>query len=98
MKGQRIGYIRVSSFDQNAERQLEHVEVDRVFTEKASVKDTQRPQLGALLTFAREGDTVVVHSMEDPIKQKVEKSHRISSKSLFYNPKHEFGASQKSGL
>jgi DNA invertase Pin-like site-specific DNA recombinase len=64
MKGQRIGYIRVSSFDQNAERQLEHVEVDLVFTDKASGKDTQRLQLEALLTFAREGDTVVVHSMD----------------------------------
>jgi resolvase-like protein len=59
MKGQRIGYIRVSSFDQNAERQLEHVEFDRIFTDKASGKDTQRPQLEALLTFAREGGTVV---------------------------------------
>jgi DNA invertase Pin-like site-specific DNA recombinase len=64
MKGQRIGYIRVSSFDQNAERQLEHVELDRVFTDKASGKDMQRPQLETLLTFAREGDTVVVHSMD----------------------------------
>ena len=64
MKGQRIGYVRVSSFDQNADRQLEHVEIDRVFTDKASGKDTQRPQLEALLTFVREGDTVVVHSMD----------------------------------
>ncbi|MCF8567933.1 recombinase family protein [Alicyclobacillus tolerans] len=64
MKGQRIGYVRVSSFDQNPERQLEQIEVDRVFTDKASGKDTKRPQLEALLTFAREGDTVVVHSMD----------------------------------
>lgn len=64
MKGQRIGYVRVSSFDQNPERQLEHVQVDRMFTDKASGKDTQRPQLEALLSFVREGDTVVVHSMD----------------------------------
>ncbi|WP_027867391.1 recombinase family protein [Massilia alkalitolerans] len=64
MKGQRIGYVRVSSFDQNPDRQLEHVQVDRVFTDKASGKDTQRPQLEALLGFVREGDTVVVHSMD----------------------------------
>ena len=38
MQGQRIGYVRVSSFDQNPERQLEHVEVGRVFTDKASGK------------------------------------------------------------
>jgi DNA invertase Pin-like site-specific DNA recombinase len=62
--GQRIGYIRVSSFDQNPERQLDHVQVDKQFIDKASGKDTVRPQLDALLSFAREGDTVVVHSMD----------------------------------
>lgn len=64
MHGQRIGYVRVSSFDQNPERQLEQVSVDRLFTDKASGKDTQRPELERLLTFVREGDTVVVHSMD----------------------------------
>ena len=64
MTGQRIGYIRVSTFDQNPERQLEQVPVDKVFTDKASGKDTQRPQLDALLAFVREGDMVVVHSMD----------------------------------
>lgn len=38
MQGQRIGYIRVSSFDQNPERQLEHIQVDKVFIDKASGK------------------------------------------------------------
>ena len=64
MHGHRIGYVRLSSFDQNPERQLEHVQVDRLFTDKASGKDTQRPELERLLAFAREGDTVVVHSMD----------------------------------
>ena len=64
MQGHRIGYVRVSSFDQNPERQLEQVQVDKVFTDKASGKDTQRPQLDALLGFVREDDTVVVHSMD----------------------------------
>ena len=59
-----IGYVRVSSFDQNPERQLEQVEVGKVFTDKASGKDTQRPELDSLLAFVREGDTVVVHSMD----------------------------------
>lgn len=63
-KGQRIGYIRVSSVDQNPERQLEGIELDRVFTDRASGKDTRRPQLAALQQFVREGDTVVVHSMD----------------------------------
>lgn len=64
MKGHRIGYIRVSSFDQNPERQLEQVQVDKVFTDKASGKDTHRPALDSLLSFVRDGDTVVVHSMD----------------------------------
>lgn len=64
MHGQRIGYVRVSSFDQNPERQLEHLHVDRVFADQASGKDTQRPELDAMLSFVREGDTVVVHSMD----------------------------------
>jgi len=64
MPGQRIGYIRVSSFDQNPERQLENISVNKVFTDKASGKDTKRPELEALLAFAREGDIVVVHSMD----------------------------------
>ena len=64
MQGHRIGYVRVSSFDQNPERQLEHVEVGKVFSDKASGKDTRRPELERLLAFVREGDTVVVHSMD----------------------------------
>jgi len=64
MIGQRIGYVRVSSFDQNPERQLEGVSVDRTFTDKASGKDVKRPQFDALMTFVRTGDTVVVHSMD----------------------------------
>ena len=64
MSGQRIGYIRVSSFDQNPERQLDDVAVDRTFTDKASGKDVQRPALEELCAFVRHGDTVVVHSMD----------------------------------
>lgn len=64
LKGQRIGYIRVSSFDQNPDRQLDGVQLDRTFIDQASGKDVSRPQLSALLSFAREGDTVVVHSMD----------------------------------
>ena len=63
-KGQRIGYIRVSSLDQNTERQLEGVPLDRIFTDKLSGKDMARPQLEAMLGFVREGDTLLVHSMD----------------------------------
>jgi DNA invertase Pin-like site-specific DNA recombinase len=64
MTGQRIGYVRVSTYDQNPERQLENVATDRTFTDKASGKDAKRPQLEALTAFARSGDTVIVHSMD----------------------------------
>ncbi len=64
MKGQRIGYIRVSSFDQNPSRQLEDIELDTVFTDKASGKNKQRPELDRLIAFVREGDTVIIHSMD----------------------------------
>ena len=63
-RGQHIGYIRVSTFDQNPERQLESVKVERIFIDKASGKDVKRPELDALMSFARHGDTVVVHSMD----------------------------------
>lgn len=64
MQGHRVGYVRVSSFDQSSERQLESIQVDKTFTDRASGKDMQRPQLDAMLAFVREGDTVVVHSMD----------------------------------
>src|SRR5437763_538110 len=64
MIGQRIGYIRVSTLDQHVDRQLEGIEVDKTFIDKASGKDTKRPQLESLLSFVRTGDTVVVHSMD----------------------------------
>jgi DNA invertase Pin-like site-specific DNA recombinase len=59
--GQRIGYVRVSTLDQNEKRQLDGQILDRVFTDKASGRDTSRPELAELLRFARDGDTVVVH-------------------------------------
>ncbi len=64
MLGQRIGYIRVSTLDQHVERQLEGIEVDKTFIDKASGKDTKRPQLELLMSFVRTGDTIVVHSMD----------------------------------
>src|SRR5947208_12784403 len=64
MLGQRIGYIRVSTPDPHPDRQLEGIEVDKTFIDKASGKDTRRPQLEMLMSFVRTGDTVVVHSMD----------------------------------
>ena len=64
MTGQRIGYIRVSTFDQNPDRQLDTIQVSKTFIDKASGKDVKRPQFEALMSFVRTGDTVVVHSMD----------------------------------
>ncbi len=75
-KGQRIGYVRVSSYDQNVERQLEGVDLDRVFTDRASGKDTERPEFMALVLYAREGDTIIVHSM-DRLARNVDDLRRI---------------------
>lgn len=62
--GKRIGYIRVSTVEQNTGRQLEGVEIDKKFTDKVSGKDTKRPQLQAALDYVRDGDVLVVHSMD----------------------------------
>lgn len=75
-QGQRVGYIRVSSVDQNTARQLDGVALDRVFEDRASGRDARRPQLQELLRFVREGDTVVVHSM-DRLARNVDDLRRI---------------------
>ena len=61
----RIGYIRVSTQEQNTARQEEMMKgqnLDKVFIEKISGKNTERPQLKAMLDYVREGDTVIVES------------------------------------
>ncbi len=62
--GKRVGYIRVSSVEQNTGRQLDGLDLDKSFTDKASGKDAQRPQLKAALDYLRDGDVLVVHSMD----------------------------------
>jgi DNA invertase Pin-like site-specific DNA recombinase len=63
-KGQRVAYRRVSTLDQSTARQLDGMTFDREFTDKASGKDTARPALQEALAYTREGDTLVVHSMD----------------------------------
>jgi DNA invertase Pin-like site-specific DNA recombinase len=62
--GKRVGYVRVSSIGQNTERQLDGVELDKTFTDKVSGKDVNRPHLKAALDYLRDGDVLVVHSMD----------------------------------
>jgi DNA invertase Pin-like site-specific DNA recombinase len=64
MTGQRIGYKRVSTLDQSTARQLDGMRLDKCYEDKASGKDTQRPQLQAALGYCREGDVFVIHSMD----------------------------------
>ena len=62
-----VGYVRVSTIEQNEARQIEGLTkygIDRWFTEKVSAKDQNRPELRALLEFAREGDVIHIHSFD----------------------------------
>lgn len=58
-----VGYRRVSSNDQNLDRQ-DLGDVDKTFEEKLSGKDRERPQLAACLAYCRKGDTLRVHSVD----------------------------------
>ena len=61
-----IGYVRVSTVEQNAARQevlMCELGVEKVFVDRASGKDTNRPELNRMLAFARQGDTIVVESI-----------------------------------
>jgi len=64
LQGQRVGYVRVSTVDQNTDRQLENITVDKVFVDKVSGKDVNRPELQSMISYVRAGDTVVVHSLD----------------------------------
>ena len=60
----KVGYVRVSTVEQNEARQIEALEkhgIEKWFVEKVSGKDMNRPELQNLLDFVREGDTVYVH-------------------------------------
>ena len=59
-----VGYRRVSTLEQSTQRQLEGVTLDKVFEDKLSGKDRERPQLKLAIEFVREGDTLVVHSLD----------------------------------
>lgn len=67
MKGQIIGYARVSSADQNLARQIEQIksmQPDKIFEDKASGATTDRPAFQQMMEYVREGDTVIVCSMD----------------------------------
>lgn len=63
-KGKLIGYIRVSTDDQNPERQLQNITLDKTFIEYASGSKTDRYQLNLMMEYIRDDDIVIVHSMD----------------------------------
>lgn len=87
--GQRIGYQRVSTVDQNVDRQLDDVTVDKTFTDHASGKDANRPELARAIEYLREGDTLVVHSM-DRLARNLEDLRRIVRELTSQSIKVEF--------
>ncbi|NQY35622.1 MAG: recombinase family protein, partial [Alteromonadaceae bacterium] len=64
MQGQNIGYKRVSSSDQNPDRQLADIELDETFQDFTSGKDRERPRLKACLKYCRKGDVLHIHSID----------------------------------
>lgn len=63
----KVGYARVSSTEQNLDRQLESFKalgLDKVFEDKVSGKNTDRPGFQQMMDYVREGDEVFVHSMD----------------------------------
>lgn len=61
----RVGYVRISTKEQNTARQdelMKSLEVEKVYTDKMSGKNTERPELQKMMDFVREGDTVIVES------------------------------------
>lgn len=65
LEGQVVGYVRVSTVDQNPARQFEAIgEVDKLFEDKLSGKTRMRPSLEAILSHVRAGDWVKVSSMD----------------------------------
>lgn len=59
----KVGYIRVSTVEQNLERQLKEIKLDKVFEDKCSGKDTKRSGLISMLEYVREGDEIHVHDI-----------------------------------
>lgn len=59
-----VGYIRVSSLDQNTDRQLDGIPLDKIFEDKSSGKNINRPEYKACMEYLREGDRLHVHAMD----------------------------------
>jgi DNA invertase Pin-like site-specific DNA recombinase len=65
--------------EQRTERQLDGIELDRTFVDEASGRDTNRPKLQEMLQYVREGDTIVVHSMDRLARNIVDLSQLVAT-------------------
>ena len=90
-----IGYVRVSTVEQNAARQevlMCELGVEKVFVDRASGKDTNRPELNRMLAFARQGDTIVVESISRfarNTKDLLELMEKLTAKGIGFISKKE---------
>ena len=69
----KVGYVRVSTAEQNEDRQVEALKkhnIEKWFIEKVSGKDANRPQLQEMLDYVRDGDIVYVHDIKSPAKKR----------------------------
>lgn len=100
MAGANIGYRRVSSVDQNLDRQLADVDLHEVFEDKLSGKNTKRPGLEDCLRYVRKGDTLHVHSMDrlarnlKDLQSMVEELNKKQVKVKFHKENLEFSGDE----
>lgn len=91
----RIGYIRISSLSQNTARQevlMKTLNVEKIFIDKCSGKNTNRPQLKLMLDYVREGDTLVIESLSRlgrSLKDLLEIREILESKNVHLESKKE---------
>lgn len=100
----KVGYVRVSTTEQNTARQevlMEKLGVDKMFIEKVSGKDKKRPQLQEMMSFIREGDTLIVESISRfarNTKDLLELTEKLTEKGVkFISQKESIDTSTPSG-
>lgn len=91
----KVGYVRVSTVEQNAARQenlMQELGVEKVFIDKLSGKDTNRPEFKKMMDFVREGDTLIVESysrLSRSVKDLLETVEKLKEKNVNFISKKE---------